>query len=306
MRCVARVLGAIAVGSMLLASTGVARAQELGHKVLGGLGVDAGTQTAPGIYVADRFLFYSAGRIRDRNGDIAPIRSPHLEAAANGTGVAGTFEWPRLPYVTVAAAVPIVHIALSTADPRASIDRFGLGDIFVLPLKLGWRLPHADVVASYAFYVPTGASATSSGGVGQGHWTHQFSVGGAAFVDAARRFRASALASYDLSSRKRDVDVTRGETVRVEGGAGARVVGVLELGAAAYALWQVGDDRGADLPIPLRGARDRVYGLGPEIGVVVPPLRARITFRAMWDLEAESRPEGRVMVAQIALLAVPP
>ena len=303
----ARVLCGIAIGAALVTATADAAAQELGHKVLGGLGVDAGTQPKPGIYAGDRFLYYAAGRIVDRNGDVVPIRAPHVDVAADAVGVGATMKWARLPYVTVAAAVPVARIGLEVAEPRRSVDRFGLGDVFVEPLKLGWGIDRFDVVTSYAFYVPTGAfqPGGGSGGVGRGHWTHQFSVGGAVFADAARRWRASALATYDLNTKKRGIDITRGDTVRIEGGAGARVFGVLDLGGAAYALWQVGEDRGADLPASLRGARERAYGLGPEMGVVIPMLRARITFRAMWDFAAESRPEGRVLMAQIGELAMP-
>jgi hypothetical protein len=76
---------------------------------------------------------------------------------------------------------------------------------------------------------------------------------------------ASALASCDLNQKKRHIDLTRGESVQGQGGIGVRLFDRIDAGLAGYALWQVRDDRGADLPAPLRGLRDRVFGIGPEV-----------------------------------------
>jgi hypothetical protein len=74
----------------------------------------------------------------------------------------------------------------------------------------------------------------------------------------------SGLASYDLNRRARGIDLTRGDTVQFQGGAG-KTLGIVDFGLVGYALWQVRDDRGNDLPESVRGARDRAFGLGPEI-----------------------------------------
>jgi hypothetical protein len=46
-----------------------------------------------------------------------------------------------------------------------------------------------------------------------------------------------------------------------------------------------------------------VFGLGPEIGVVIPAIRARLTVRYEWDLAATSRPEGQILVAGLTFVA---
>ena len=78
---------------------------------------------------------------------------------------------------------------------------------------------------------------------------------------------------------------------------------MLDVGIAGFALWQVADDRGPDLPPALRGARERVLGIGPEIGITIPALRAKLTARYEWDLGARARPEGQVLVASLSFLA---
>lgn len=278
--------------------------QELGHKVLGTLGFDAGSVQEPGFYLADRFAWYAANTLVDRNGNELPV-GLDSDAIVNAFGAAISLEIPRLSTFWMAnAGIPLARARLNTQRPEASLDRYGFGDLYVQPLKLGWRLPHADVVTGYAFYAPTGRSATGgTGGVGRGHWTHELSLGSAVYFDQLRRWRFSALGSLELNTKKRDIDVTRGSTIQVQGGVGGPIVGPLLAGVDGYGLWQVTDDSGADLPPVLLGARDRVYGIGAELGLVLPPIRSRFTVRYTHDLSVRSRPLGQLLLVGIAFAA---
>jgi hypothetical protein len=192
--------------------------------------------------------------------------------------------------------------------PEASFDRFGLADVYVQPVHLGWRGDRVDVVGSYGLYLPTGTSPLAGGkGLSTGHVTNEFSAGGAIFADRNRTFFLTALASYDLNLRKRDVDITRGDTLQVQGGVGASLLnGGVEAGLAFHGLWQIRDDRGADLPDVLRGARDRVYGLGPDVAVFIQSIRSQIRVRYEWDMGVRSRPQGNVFVAGLNVILQQP
>jgi len=123
------------------------------------------------------------------------------------------------------------------------------------------------------------------------------SAGGTISADRNRTSFLTALASYDLNLRKRDVDITRGDTLQVQGGAGLRLLnGVVEAGLAFHGLWQVRDDRGADLPGVLRGARDRAYGFGPDVAVLFETIQSQIRVRYEWDTGVRSRPQGNLLV----------
>jgi hypothetical protein len=286
--------GVLPIAGLLFAPLALAQ-QNLGHKVLGAVGLEAGVQAPAGIYLSDRALFYSASLLRDRDGGEIPV-GLDLNAFGNGLGVAAIFELGGL-FLTASFALPVAHIQLNTRVPEASIDRFGLGDMYVQPLKLGWRGTHFDLVGGYSLYVPTGRFEPDlSGGVGRGHWTHEFSLGGALYADEARTWRLSALASYDLNLRKRKIDITRGDTVQVQGGLGLTLRRFIDVGVAGYVLWQVSDDSGTELPPQLAGARNQAFGLGPELGVLIPPLRLRVTARYAHDFGVRSRPEGQVFV----------
>ena len=75
---------ALLVGASALLLTSAARAQDLGHKVPGTLGLFAGREPDPGLVLADQLAFYSANRLRDRFGNPAAVVGFNLDAIANG------------------------------------------------------------------------------------------------------------------------------------------------------------------------------------------------------------------------------
>jgi hypothetical protein len=286
--------------ALLVPSVAAAQPADLGHRLPGGVGLDAGSQPAQGLYVATRFVWFASNRVNDRDGARVPIEGLDIDAYANVLGVAGALKLGPV-YVSAAVAVPFAKLSLSADLPQASVDRLGLGDVFAQPLQLGARFAHADVVASYAFYAPTRQTART--GVGRPQWSHQASAGGTYFFDDVRGWRISALASYVHNDNKLDIDITRGASFQIQGGAGGRVFDRVIAGVAGYALWQITDDTGADLPEQLRGARERVFGIGPEVDVAIPQIRAQLAARFEWDLGAEARPAGTIFVIGLSVAA---
>lgn len=287
-----------------LSATTTATAQELGHKVLGAIGLQAGSQPPTGLYVADRFLFYDANELFDRTGRRIP-GAFDLNAFADAVGVGFSYELPRVAtFVNAAVAIPIARVHATSDRLEAAIDRFGLADVYIEPLRLGWRLTGLDLIVGYAFYVPTGRYEPGpGGGVSRAQWSHELSLGATVSFDYERTWQLSALSSWQLNQRKIGIDLTRGDTVQIQGGLGKRLFHVVELGPVAYALWQVRDDSGSALPPALRGARDRVLGIGAELAVTIPPLRSRLLVRYAHDLGSEARPQGQIVVAGITVTA---
>jgi hypothetical protein len=273
-------------------------AQDLGHKLPGLIGLDAGRIPQPGLYAIDRVVWYEADQVRDRTGNRIPVSDLGLLGISNAAGLSYTLQRGSR-FFTATVAAPLARLRLDIHDrPEASFDRFGLTDIYIEPARVGWRRDRVDLVGSYGLYLPTGDSPLAGGsGLSEGHVTNEFSAGGTIFADQDRTAFLTALASYDLNLRKRGVDITRGDTLQVQGGAGAMLLnGVVEAGLAFHGLWQVRDDRGADLPSVLRGARDRVYGLGPDVAVLLQNIQSQVRVRYVWDMGVRSRPQGRLLV----------
>jgi hypothetical protein len=281
--------------------TAPAAAQELGNRILGTLGLLAGSQPESGIYVADRSLFYSSNDLVDRNGHRIPV-GLDLDARANVIGAQVTFRLPwRSAYMNASLGIPAARFGLHTEQPEASIDRLGFADLYVQPIKIGWKATQFDIVAGYSFYAPT-VTPGARGGLGRGYWTHQFSLGGAVYFDRSKSWHVSELMSYDRNSRSEDLDLVRGDTFQFQGGAG-KTLGVATMGLAGYGLWQVRDDRGSAVPVALRGARDRVFGLGPEIDIRIPAIRAKIALRYCHDVAVNARPFGQIIVVGLTVVA---
>jgi hypothetical protein len=293
---------AAAVGVLVVAGNG--RAQELGHKLVGTLGLQAGVQPPTGFDVAERFGLYTSHELFDQYGNQVPERF-RLSVVGVAVGVSFNYRLPRLAtYVSVAFSV-LVARAVATSESE-SVRGFGLGDLYVQPLRLGWKLRRFDIVTAYAFYVPTASVAPEQGptGVSRAQWSHQLSFGGTIYFDRRRTWALSALASYDINGRKISGDVTRGATVQVQGGLGKTFGGIVSVGPVGYALWQVEDDRGSDVARP--GGRDRAFGLGAEVDVSVAPLRSVLFCRYAHDFAVETRPEGQLLLAGITLRAWQP
>lgn len=287
-----------------------AAAQNLGHKVMGAVGLLAGSQPDSGFYVLDRFLSYSANEVFGGAGNRLPV-GLDLDLVANLAGFQVTLKLPwHSLYMNVAVGVPYSHLSLQTNVPEVDVDTFGLSDVYVQPISIGWKRKRMDIVTGYAFYAPTGRYLPrGNGGIGNGQWTHEFSLGSTVYFDRAKTWHLSGVASYDLNQRKEGIDITRGDTFQVQGGAGktlrrpGKTLRSVDIGVAGYGLWQVRDDRGADLPQALRGLRDRDLGLGPEIDASLAPIRTRITVRYCRDVVVRARPLGRILVVGLTILA---
>jgi hypothetical protein len=284
------------VAAMLVA--GRARAQQqVGHKALGTLGLQAGSQPPVGLYLVDQFAYYHSSEVVDRYGHAVPI-GLDLDLLASTFGVAATLELPRIAtYVSASVGVPVVSLNASTQNPRLSVDPRGIGDLVVQPLKLGWRRGPLEFVTGYSFEAPTASFDTEgSTDQGRGQWTHELSLGGTLHFGPGRRLNLSALTSFDIYGTKLGVDVRRGDTLQVQGGLGAVVFGIVNMGVAGYALWQVTDYGGSALPAALRGARDVAYGVGPEIDLALPPVLGQLTLRYTQDVADRTRPVGHMVV----------
>jgi len=93
--------------ALWLLTTAAAADGELGQRVLGSVGLDAGTQSPEGGYAGDRFFYYSADRLLDRNGKPLPVKGLDIDAYANVIGVSGTIKPDGWPYLSAAFAVPV-------------------------------------------------------------------------------------------------------------------------------------------------------------------------------------------------------
>jgi hypothetical protein len=271
--------------------------QQVGHKILGSLGLQAGSQAPTGLYLVDQFAYYHTNELVDRNGHVLPV-GLDADVLADGLAASVALEIPRIAtFVNATVSVPLVSLNASTQNPRIDVAPRGLGDLYVQPLKLGWSPGPVELVAGYAFYAPTGSfDDEGSTGLGRSQWTQEFSAGGTFRFGSRKSMSLSALASFDIYGTKIGLDLRRGDTLQIQGGFGATIARQVDVGVSGYALWQLTDYGGSALPASLRGARDEVFGVGPEVDVLVPSALGHLTLRYTHDISGQTRPLGGLVV----------
>ena len=149
----------------------------------------------------------------------------------------------------------MVALPFSTVRPERTIPEsfepdWGLNDLYVVPLYLGWHAPRADFVAGYGFYAPTGQyEAGANDNVGLGMWSHEIQAGTTVYLDAAKKISAATTA-YSSPLNKKDQDLKVGNLLTLEGGAAYNVPRSAALLVLGYYLQaKLSADSGADVPV---------------------------------------------------------
>lgn len=314
----------LAIFAAVLEWSGTASAGELGH--YGPALPDARdllVPPTPGFYFKEYDYFYTSDQFRNRKGDkVSSVQLPggatvNIDPDVDIFVLAPTFMWVSdwkvlgahyAAYITPTLGNSSVGASLTTQTGlgvSAEQSDFGIGDLFVQPLWLGWNLTHWDFSTGYGFYAPIGKfDANAADNIGLGFWTHQFQGAVAWYPWADRTTAFTGGVTYEINQEVEDTDVTPGQRVSVNLGFSQYVPLkapglLLELGAVAYGQWQVTDDTGSDAVRP--DVHDRIFGLGPQIGLTYVPWNAAATFKFAHEIGAEDRFQGENLTLNFAV-----
>jgi hypothetical protein len=299
----ARNAGIIALAFSCAAQS--AAAQLSGSNAVGDFGLKSGSQAPPGWYVGYFLYDYAASSIALESGEIE-LQDGGVNLAAHAPLLSWVSGWTVFgaSYGAV-AIIPIQNVSLEA--PRVglrSVSDFGIGDLYVQPINLGWHLNGADLLAWYAFWAPTGDyQAGENGNRGLGMWSHELALGTTWFLLSDESVHLSALATFELHTEKKDTEVEVGDVLTIEGGLGGTIRQLVNVGLAYYLQWKVTDDTGLDLPplVDNRLGRNRNFGLGPELTATV-PLRAdfgqllTMSVRYIFEVGSHMDTQGNVFV----------
>ncbi len=295
----------------LLALAGIAlphpaAAQLSGHNILGDNGLQSASQPPPGLYVAGVFQNYHTSTIRNRSGDKLPGEST-LNLG---------FVVPVVSLVTPVKILGANYGFLATfpsSGSRLDFPRLdvsggvrGYTDMYVRPLELGWHVKRADILAGYAFFAPTGRFRLGADdNTGLGMWSHELLAGTTIYLDGGRKWHLGGTGFYEIHTNKKDLDTRVGDIFTVEGGFGrALFAGLGNAGLAYYGQWKVTEDEFPNLPGLIPRSKNRVQGLGPEIGAPIPLGKSAVLllrFRYMWEFDARSNTQGQTLHFSITM-----
>ncbi len=282
---------------ILSLQTEMAQAQYGGHNLLGDFGLMAGSQLPKGRYAGVFFPYYRVHTVKGSEGQSMETQRtldvfmlmPFVTWVTDFKVLGGSYGGM--------VAVPFANLGLEL--PRLDLDtgNFGLADIYVQPINLGWHTVQADFILSYAFDAPVGEySADANDNIGLGIWSHEFGLGTSVFLNQEHSWHASAIGFYETHTGKRDLDINVGDIFTLEGGFGRTFSTGTSVGLSGYAQWKVTDDEGTDIPLLLLGQKDRIFGLGPELVL----LQGALTVRYFFEFGGRTTLEGHNLIVALA------
>ena len=324
-------IGTLLVVAATVTASPAADAGDIGHFNGGVMNLRDYLVPDPGFYGAVYNYFYRTDRLNDAHGD--EVDSITIDPPGGGAGVPVKVDVdvdmyalaPSLIWVTKLEPLGVKYgalitptfadlsmdAALSALDERGgsvSAGSFGVGDLFVQPVWLGWTLDHWDFALAYGLYAPIGrydtervtvpgigsVKAEAADNIGYGFWTHQFQ-GSVAWYPMDNKGTAiiSAL-TYETNGKKRDFDVTPGDVLTLNWGISQFVPlkkdlsVLLEIGPAGYDSWQVSSDSGS----AATNTRDQVHAVGGQVGLTFVPWATSLNLRGFDEFTSEARFQG--------------
>jgi hypothetical protein len=287
-------------------------AQMKGSDVPGFVGLQAGTQAPPGIYVGDLAYFYNTNTIKLDNGTALP-NSPRVSSFIDGIAFAWVTNYKFLG-ATIGGQllIPFAQNRLEGDLLGSSATGFGFSDMYLQPIALGWHARRADYVAGYGIYFPTGSfTPGASDNKGLGIYTNELSFGSTYYLNDHKSWNVSALAAYAFASKKRGIDETPGQIMTIQGGLGHTIMKkttfpiptIMNVGLIGYTQFKTTNDSGSALPPIFLGVKDRVFALGPEFNILWPKQRMQLTARYFAEFEARDRTQGQGFVISFTYIA---
>ena len=278
--------------------------QERGQYVPGTGGLNSGMQPPEGFTYANLFIWYPTTKFKDRDGDKLPI-NVDIDLLIDINLLAYTTKWKFLgANYGMAVALPIVNTPVSLPRLGAGISPTGLGDVYVEPINLGWKLKKADVKVAYGFVAPTGKFGAPEDTTTTDYWGHQLTFATTAYLDKSRLTQVSFNTNWEFHQKKRHEDLKVGNNMTLEAGVGKIFVQnqgkqLVQFGVIGYAEFQLTKDSGTAVPALTANDKDRVFAIGPELGVILPTKKFNFLVRVLPEFGARSRTQGVTAVVSI-------
>jgi hypothetical protein len=285
---------------------GTAHAQLSANHIVGDQGLLAGSQAPPGYYAIYFLYNYDTSTIVGQNDNEFNFREGDISVWGHAFGFSVVTNKIFLGAHYGASMFFLPLLNLSIEAPRVDLDSgtgFGVTDLWIQPVQLGWHKKQADFTTWYAFYAPTGKYEPGTrGNRGYGQWSHEFSLGSTVYFDEDHRFHAATVGSFEFHSKKKDSDAKTGSVLTMEGGVGSTYKKFLTVGAAYYSQWKLSEDSGLDVGpiVQNRIGKNRNFAIGPEVDLILPLSKDLhklmiLNFRYEFETSARLDTEGNIV-----------
>jgi len=248
----------------------------------------SGALPPPGFHYINYTLYYYADDFKDARGDTF-VTPPLANFKANV--MANVFRPLYVADLNILGASPAWHMVIPMVYKSLESDFFddsvfGLGDIYISPLILGWHSKNVHGAVGLDIIAPVGKyDEDNVANVGVNHWT--FEAVGALTLMSNDGWSGSMKLMYDFHTKNRDTDILTGQQIHGDWNVGYSVE-EWRAGLSGYFLKGVQKDefRGSDI----RNSKEQVVAVGPSLQWHRGPLA--IGLRSQWEFAVENRPQG--------------
>ena len=259
---------------------------------------------------------YHTKTFKDRNGDKVDSisigqQTIALDVDVTSVVIAPTFAWtsPYQPLGKNSKFGMLIVPSFGNTSIAASLENvagrgvsrsgsnFGLADLMVQPIRLQWDWARGTLNAGYFFYAPTGSyTKGASDNVGLGFWSNDFQVAGEYKFGKQNGTSLIGAATYEINGNKRDEDFKVGNNLSLNYGLAQYIpvkqgAGLLDLSLTATSVWQVSDDKGADI-IGSGDVHDRVHSIGGRFQYIFAQRGLALAANFLQEFGAQARFQG--------------
>jgi hypothetical protein len=249
-------------------------------------GFGAGMFPPPGTYLLNYVTYYTAGSLKDKDGNNA-VPKFELDAVADVVRVIHVTDYKLLGgSIGFQAILPVVH--LEVAVPFRNQSNNGVGDLVISPLILSWHTKNLHYVVGLDVDIPTGAYKKEDlANIGRNYWTFVPIVAATYMTDSG--FEVSGKFMYDFNTMNNSTDYQSGQEFHFDYTLAQRF-NAFTAGVGGYFYKQVTDDEQFGIKVGSDGNKGQVFAIGPQFKYDYKNMS--FTFKYQKELLVENKPEG--------------
>lgn len=281
-------------------------AQQKPQYMPGQQGLNAGIMPEPGFTYANMTISYRSDTLKDANGNTVPTTGSYdVWAIENIFFYVPKFKLAGAKVGFMVATPTFANGSVTLPQFGVSAGGFGVADVWVQPLTLGWNFKRADIWGAYAFVAPTGRyAAGASDNIGSGYWGNHIQTGSTYYLTKNKGTTANLYTDWEVHGEKKESDVTPGQAFTMEWGLGQMLPldkqfkKILQVGLIGYDIWQVSDNGGLlGVGLPASALpRYSAHAIGFQTTFIMPAKNLTFYFKYEPEYSAKARPEGTTIV----------
>jgi len=314
--------GMIALACMSLGGFSSSLAQQKPQWMPGQVGLNAGILPSPGFTYVNMDINYDAGAFNGPKGNAIPATGTYNVWAVENIFyyvfptkfLGGNFGLMTI-FPTIANGSLVADFQVPTPGGPTNLGitggGFGLADLFVQPISLGWHLKRWDIQVAEAFMVPTGRySPGASNNIGTGYFGNHLQTGTTYYITKNKGTSANLFTDWEVHGQRQGTNntyKTPGQAVTDEWGVGQVLPlkkdfsKLLQLGVIGYDQWQV-TSNGGTIPIgPITAPAKylpyySVHAVGGQLNYILPAKNFSLFFKYEHEYMSSSHTLGNTIV----------